>query len=155
MSLNSKQEAYKILYGQGGKFIKTIASTDTQLWAGQESGVRMWKHSDTFEPGSAAATGRRLPRGDEETATFHESASTSQTLCLMIDEGSKLVWSGHKDGKIRSWKMEQQFTDGNAFKEGFSWQAHKNPVLSMAMSFYGKIFLLILLAYTNLGINDY
>ncbi|XP_057781265.1 type I inositol polyphosphate 5-phosphatase 12-like isoform X2 [Salvia miltiorrhiza] len=126
---------------QNGKFIKTIASTDTQLWAGQESGVRVWKYSDTFDPGSFTGTaGRRLPRGDEETATFHESASTSQTLCLMVDEGSKLVWSGHKDGKVRSWKMEQQFTDGNAFKEGFSWQAHRTPVLSMTMSFYGDIW---------------
>ncbi|KAL1533188.1 phosphoinositide 5-phosphatase [Salvia divinorum] len=126
---------------QGGKLIKTIASTDTQLWAGQETGVRVWKYSDTFEPGSVTETaGRRLPRGDEETAMFHESASTSQTLCLMVDEGSKLVWSGHKDGKVRSWKMEQQFTDGNTFKEGFSWQAHKTPVLSMTMSFYGDIW---------------
>ncbi|KAL1559239.1 phosphoinositide 5-phosphatase [Salvia divinorum] len=126
---------------QGGKSIKTIASTDTQLWAGQESGVRVWKYSDTFDPGTFTGTaGRRLPRGDEETATFHESASTSQTLCLMVDEGSKLVWSGHKDGKVRSWKMEQQFTDGNTFKEGFSWQAHKTPVLSMTMSFYGDIW---------------
>ncbi|XP_047942972.1 type I inositol polyphosphate 5-phosphatase 12-like [Salvia hispanica] len=126
---------------QGGKSIKTIASTCTQLWAGQESGVRVWKYSDTFDPGTFTGTaGRRLPRGDEETATFHESASTSQTLSLMVDEGTKLVWSGHKDGKVRSWKMDQQFTDGNAFKEGFSWQAHKTPVLSMTISFYGDIW---------------
>ncbi|KAG6390743.1 hypothetical protein SASPL_148488 [Salvia splendens] len=126
---------------QDGKLIKTIASTDTQLWAGQETGVRVWKYSDTFEPGSVTETaGRRLPRGDEEAAMFHESASTSQTLCLMVDEAIKMVWSGHKDGKVRSWKMDQQFTDGNAFKEGLSWQAHKTPVLSMTMSFYGDIW---------------
>ncbi|KAH6809309.1 Endonuclease/exonuclease/phosphatase family protein [Perilla frutescens var. frutescens] len=123
---------------QGGKFIKTIASADTQLWAGQESGVRVFKYSEAIEAGPVM--GRRLQRGDDETAPFHESASTSQTLCLLVDEGSKLVWSGHKDGKIRSWKMEQQFTDGSAFKEGFSWQAHRNPVLSMTVSFYGDIW---------------
>ncbi|KAG6388382.1 hypothetical protein SASPL_149807 [Salvia splendens] len=126
---------------QGGKLIKTIASTDTQLWGGQETGVRVWKYSDTFEPGSVAEIpGRKLPRGDEEAAMFHESASTSPTLCLMVDEASKMVWSGHKDGKVRSWKMDQQFTDGNTFKEGLSWQAHKTPVLSMTMSFYGDIW---------------
>lgn len=118
--------------------MKTIASTETQLWAGQESGVRIWKYSDAYEPG--ISIGRKAPRGDEEAAPYYESANTSATLCLMVDQGTKLVWSGHKDGKIRSWKMDQQFTDGTAFKEGFSWQAHRGPVLSMAISFYGKFF---------------
>lgn len=100
----------------------------------------MWKYSETTEPAPATGAARRAQRGDEEAAPFHESASISQTLCMVVDEGSKLIWSGHKDGKIRSWKMEQQFTDGNTFKEGFSWQAHRNPVLSMTVSFYGKFF---------------
>ncbi|KAI3470298.1 hypothetical protein Pfo_026961 [Paulownia fortunei] len=125
---------------QAGKFLKTIASTETQLWAGQESGVRVWKYSDAYEPGIGMGTGRRAQRGDEDTAPYYESANTSPTICLMVDQGTKLVWSGHKDGKIRSWKMDQHFSDGTAFKEGFSWQAHRGPVLSMAISFYGDIW---------------
>ncbi|KAL8479188.1 hypothetical protein ACS0TY_026163 [Phlomoides rotata] len=101
---------------QVGKFLKTIACTETQLWAGQESGVRVWKFSDAFEPGNVPVNGRKVHRGDEEAAPFYESISTSPTLCMMVDNGSKLVWSGHKDGKIRSWKMDQQ--DANGFKEG-------------------------------------
>ncbi|KAK6138629.1 hypothetical protein DH2020_027615 [Rehmannia glutinosa] len=121
---------------QAGRFIRTIASTETQLWAGQESGVRVWNYSDAYEPGTG--TGRKVPRGDEDAAPFYESANTSPTICLMIDQGNKLVWSGHKDGRIRSWKMDQHFPDGPAFKEGFSWQAHRGPVLSMVISFYGS-----------------
>ncbi|KAK4489078.1 hypothetical protein RD792_004872 [Penstemon davidsonii] len=123
---------------QVGKFLRTIASTETQLWAGQESGVRVWNYSDAFEPG--IGLGGKARRGDEDAAPFCESTSTSPTICLMVDQGSKLVWSGHKDGKIRSWKMEQHFTVDAVFKEGLSWQAHRGPVLSMTISSYGDLW---------------
>ncbi|KAL6548676.1 hypothetical protein OROGR_008442 [Orobanche gracilis] len=125
---------------QGGKFVRTIASTETQLWAGQESGVRVWNYSDAYEAGIGTGSGRKIPRGDEDAAPFYKSANTSPTMCLMIDQGSKLVWSGHKDGRIRSWKIDQSFSDGTDFKEGFSWQAHRGPVISMTISFYGDIW---------------
>lgn len=124
---------------QVGKFLRAIASTETQLWAGQESGIRVWNYSDAYKPG--IGTGGRARRGDEDSAPFYESANTSPTICLMVDHGSKLVWSGHKDGKIRSWKMEQNFSEETAFKEGLSWQAHRGPVLSMVISSYGKSYL--------------
>ncbi|KAL7145675.1 hypothetical protein ABFS83_07G102600 [Erythranthe nasuta] len=125
---------------QAGKFLKTIATTETQLWAGQESGVRVWKYSDAYEAGIGMISGRKAPRGDEDAAPYFESANTSPTISMMVDQGTKLVWTGHKDGKIRSWKMDQNFSDGTTFKEGFSWQAHRGPVLSMAISFYGDIW---------------
>ncbi|GFP87143.1 type i inositol 1 4 5-trisphosphate 5-phosphatase 12 [Phtheirospermum japonicum] len=123
---------------QVGKFLRTIASTETQLWAGQESGVRVWNYSDSFKPGTGI--GGRARRGDEDAAPFYESASTSPTICLIVDQGTKLIFSGHKDGKIRSWKMDQQFSDENGFKEGLYWQAHRGPVLSMEISSYGDIW---------------
>ncbi|KAI3511418.1 hypothetical protein L1887_18571 [Cichorium endivia] len=124
---------------QVGRFIRTIACTETQLWAGQESGVRFWNFSDAFEPG--LGIGGRARRGDEDAAPFYESANTSPTTCLMIDCASKLVWSGHKDGKIRSWKMDQKPADDTPFKEGLSWQAyHRGSVLSMCTSSYGDIW---------------
>ncbi|KAL8030521.1 hypothetical protein ABFX02_14G291300 [Erythranthe guttata] len=123
---------------QVGKFLRTIVSTETQLWAGQESGVRVWNYSDSYKPGTGV--GGRAPRGDEDAAPFYESTSASPTICLIVDEGSKFVWSGHKDGKIRSWKMDQNLSDDNGFKEGLSWQAHKGPVLSMEISSYGDIW---------------
>ncbi|KAL0341390.1 UNVERIFIED_CONTAM: Type I inositol polyphosphate 5-phosphatase 12 [Sesamum radiatum] len=125
---------------QAGKSSRTIASTDTQLWAGLESGVRVWKYSDAYEPGCGFETGKKTRRGDEDASPFYESANTSPVFCMMVDQGSKLVWTGHKDGKIRSWKMEQNFSDDTAFKEGFSWQAQRAPVLCMTMSFYGDVW---------------
>uniref|UniRef100_A0A5B7APF2 Putative type I inositol 1,4,5-trisphosphate 5-phosphatase 12-like n=1 Tax=Davidia involucrata TaxID=16924 RepID=A0A5B7APF2_DAVIN len=122
---------------QVGKFLRTIACTDTQLWAGQESGVRVWNLSDAYEPG--IGIGGRARRGDEYAAPFYESANTSPTMCLMVDSGSKLVWTGHKDGKIRSWKMDQPLDD-TPFKEGLSWQAHRGPILSMVMTLYGDLW---------------
>ncbi|PWA39931.1 endonuclease/exonuclease/phosphatase family protein [Artemisia annua] len=124
---------------QVGRFIRTIACTETQLWAGQESGVRFWNFCDAFEPG--LGIGGRARRGDEDAAPFYESAITSPTTCMMVDCASKLVWSGHKDGKVRSWKMDQQPVDDTPFKEGLSWQAyHRGPVLSMITSSYGDIW---------------
>ncbi|KAK2998745.1 hypothetical protein RJ639_023184 [Escallonia herrerae] len=122
---------------QVGKFLRTIACTDTQLWAGQENGVRVWNFCDEFELG--IGTGGRARRGNEDAAPFYESANTSPTMCLMVDAGSKLVWSGHKDGKIRSWRMDHTLDD-NPFKEGLSWQAHRSPVLSMVISCYGDLW---------------
>ncbi|XP_075097369.1 type I inositol polyphosphate 5-phosphatase 13-like isoform X1 [Nicotiana tabacum] len=123
---------------QVGKFLRTIACTETQLWAGQESGVRVWNFSDQYEPGMGA--GGRARRGDEDAAPFYESADMSPALCLMVDSGNELIWSGHKDGKIRSWRMDQPSSDDSPFKEGLSWQAHRGPVLSMVISSYGDIW---------------
>ncbi|KAJ8755470.1 hypothetical protein K2173_019268 [Erythroxylum novogranatense] len=123
---------------QVGKFLRNIACTDTQLWAGQESGVRFWSLENAYEPG--CGLGGRVRRGDEDAAPFHESGNTSPTMCLMIDSGNRLVWSGHKDGKIRSWKMDQCVDDNVPFKEGLSWQAHKGPCLSIVMSSYGDLW---------------
>ncbi|CAF2123960.1 hypothetical protein BRARA_C02234 [Brassica rapa] len=130
---------------QVGRFLRNIACTETQLWAGQESGVRFWNFDDAFEPGCGLSG--RVRRGDEDAAPFHESASTSPTTCLMVDNGNRLVWSGHKDGKIMSWKMDHgpdnksdDGEDDTPFSEGLSWQAHKGPVNSIIMSSYGDLW---------------
>ncbi|MCD9642419.1 hypothetical protein HAX54_029245 [Datura stramonium] len=123
---------------QVGKFLRTIACTETQLWAGQESGVRVWNFSDQYEPGMGIGGQER--RGDEDAAPFYEFVDTSPTLCLMDDSGNKLIWSGHKDGKIRSWRTDQPNSDDSLFKEGLSWQAHRGPVLSLVISSYGDIW---------------
>ncbi|XP_059655619.1 type I inositol polyphosphate 5-phosphatase 12-like [Cornus florida] len=122
---------------QVGKFLRTIGCTDTQLWAGQESGIRVWNFSYAHEAG--IGMGGRARRGDEDAAPFHESVNTPPTMCLIVDSGCKLVWSGHKDGKIRSWKTDQPLDD-NPFKEGLSWQAHRGPILSMVMTSYGDLW---------------
>ncbi|KAL0539188.1 hypothetical protein IC582_023370 [Cucumis melo] len=122
---------------QIGKFLRNIVCTETQLWAGQECGVRFWNFENAYEAGSGL--GGRVRRGDEDAAPFYESANTSPTMCLIVDNGNRLVWSGHKDGKIRSWKMDQSL-DEMPFKEGLSWQAHRGPVLAMTITSYGDLW---------------
>lgn len=130
---------------QVGKFLRTIESTETQLWAGEECGVRVWKLSDAYEAG--IGVGGRARRGDEEAAPFYESVSTAPAMCLAIDCGSKLVWSGHKDGKIRSWNMDEELTD-DPFQQGLCWQAHRASVLTLVISSYGKFLFSQLGMYT-------
>ncbi|EPS59208.1 hypothetical protein M569_15601, partial [Genlisea aurea] len=119
-----------------GKFLRTIASTETQLWGGEESCVRVWNYEDAYMPGA----GGRARRGDEDSAPFYESVSTPPTLCLVVDHGSQLVWSGHKDGKIRSWKMGTKVPPEDGLKECLSWQAHRGPVLSIEVSSHGDLW---------------
>ncbi|CAL5394733.1 unnamed protein product [Camellia sinensis] len=123
---------------QVGKFLRTIACTDSQLWAGQESGVRFWNLMDAYHLG--IGVGGRARRGDEDAAPFYESGNTSPTMCLIVDSGTKLVWSGHKDGRVRSWKMDQPVVDDSPFKEGLSWLAHRGPILSMVISSHGDLW---------------
>ncbi|KAH0916789.1 hypothetical protein HID58_031235 [Brassica napus] len=98
------------------------------LWAGQENGVRVWNMEEVYDAG--CGIGGQVQRGDEDTAPFHESVATAPTLCLVADQSNKLLWSGHKDGKIRAWKMDQEqpceaSDDSEPFKERISWLAHR------------------------------
>ncbi|XP_023520635.1 type II inositol polyphosphate 5-phosphatase 15-like [Cucurbita pepo subsp. pepo] len=122
---------------QIGCFLRTISSSESQLWAGSEFGVRFWNFKDLY----AAAEDTAVRNGDEETAPFRESVWTSPTLCLVADEGNRLVWSGHKDGRIRCWRMDIQSLDSNGhFTEALSWQAHRGPVFSLVMTSYGDLW---------------
>ncbi|KAJ8647266.1 hypothetical protein MRB53_000289 [Persea americana] len=125
---------------QVGSFLRNIAATDQQMWAGAESGMRFWNLEDLFRPSAG-----QHQRGDEETAPFRESEGRiPAAMCLIADLANRLVWSGHKDGKIRSWKMEQSLDGsggggGGGFREGLTWQAHRSPVLSIVMTAYGML----------------
>ncbi|KAK9091437.1 hypothetical protein Sjap_024614 [Stephania japonica] len=123
---------------QVGCFLRVVGCTDAQLWAGHEAGVRFWNFRDLYGVGIGASKGKE---GEENAAPFSESDATSPALCIILDGASRLAWTGHKDGKIRSWKMEQSVRDGTAgFKEGLNWRAHRGPVLSMIMTSYGDLW---------------
>ncbi|KAF3789432.1 Type I inositol polyphosphate 5-phosphatase 12 [Nymphaea thermarum] len=119
---------------QTGRFLRNITCIQGQLWAGHESGIRFWNLNDMF-----TEEGTNI-KGDEQTVPFCESARTAPTLCLVVDPANGLIWSGHKDGKIRSWKINPDSSDKSPFREFLTWQAHRNPVLSLAMSSYGDLW---------------
>uniref|UniRef100_A0A2N9EHA8 Inositol polyphosphate-related phosphatase domain-containing protein n=1 Tax=Fagus sylvatica TaxID=28930 RepID=A0A2N9EHA8_FAGSY len=123
---------HPLLETQIGRFLRTITSTDTQLWCATETGLRVWDFKDLYEPG----VGEEFQNGDQDTSPFMESSVTSPTMCLVGDSGTGVVWSGHKDGKIRCWNKDCT----NSFKEGLSWVAHRGPVLSMLITSYGDLW---------------
>ncbi|CAN4114931.1 unnamed protein product [Withania somnifera] len=132
---------------QIGRFLRSLLCTDegSQLWAGSECGIRVWNLSDMYE---ASEDEENEDEEFEDAAPFVESVKTSPTLCFVEDGGSRLIWSGHRDGGIRCWKMESGVRSrekgacgrGAAFKEVLSWQAHSGPVLSMIMTSYGDLW---------------
>jgi hypothetical protein len=127
---------------QVGSFLRTLACDPRgrQLWAGTESGVRVCPLDDAFG-GCAAGTARR---GDEEAAPFRESVPEPPALCVAVDAANWLVWTGHRDGVIRAWRMDQAAAaapgDGAPmFDEAFAWQAFsRTPVLSIVITSYGE-----------------
>ncbi|XP_062105113.1 type II inositol polyphosphate 5-phosphatase 15 isoform X2 [Humulus lupulus] len=118
---------------QIGRFLRTIVATPSQLWAATECGLRLWHLNNLYASG-----------GPEDALPFRESVETSPTLCLVADQGSRVIWSGHRDGKIRCWKMDQNDAAASGtrtyFKESLSWQAHRGPVLSLVITAYGDLW---------------
>ncbi|KAK7278295.1 hypothetical protein RJT34_23321 [Clitoria ternatea] len=132
---------------QIGRFLRSIVASESQLWAASECGVRFWNFKDLYASWCGVGGEERVARsGDEESAPFLESTWTSPTLCLVADEGNRLVWSGHRDGKIKCWHMDHQSSDdnncywNNHFKESLSWHAHRGPVLSLTFTSHGDLW---------------
>jgi len=115
--------------------MRTVVCIGNQLWAGLDSGVRVWSIDDAC---TSTDHSPRL-RGDEETAPFGESISTSPTMCLFPDAANRLVWSGHRDGKVRAWAISVSI-DKDGFEAALTWQAHRAPVLSMVVTSYGELW---------------
>ncbi|KAK3130458.1 hypothetical protein QOZ80_6BG0493710 [Eleusine coracana subsp. coracana] len=146
---------------QAGSFLRTLAAEPQRrhLWAGAESGIRVWALDEVF-----AGWGAGARRGDEESAPFREGVPSPPALCVAVDRANRLLWTGHKDGRIRSWRMDldaaatapppqaadcsvagssSQGGANNApvFREALTWQAYgRTPVLSMVVTSYGEIW---------------
>ncbi|KAI9387489.1 hypothetical protein POPTR_010G177400v4 [Populus trichocarpa] len=117
---------------QIGRVLRTIVTTENQLWGGRENGaVQVWELKEMYG-------------GSDETAPCEESValtSGSGVTCLIGDEGSRVVWSGHIDGRIRCWKMDPgPDSDSSRVREVLSWAAHRGPVMSMIMTCYGDLW---------------
>ncbi|KAL3520460.1 hypothetical protein ACH5RR_018609 [Cinchona calisaya] len=138
---------------QTGRFLRIIVCVDDgkQMWAGSECGLRAWNLADIYGSGlwkdeeedvEEDEEGEFEGYVEEDTAPFVESVKTVGTLCVVGDDANRVVWSGHKDGKIRCWKMDviNNNNGRGRFREGLSWQAHRGPVLSMVMTSHGDLW---------------
>ncbi|XP_030540697.1 type II inositol polyphosphate 5-phosphatase 15-like isoform X2 [Rhodamnia argentea] len=135
---------------QIGRSLGTLVATPSQLWAGGERSVRVWDlTADIF---AAAERGEGVDAEadtEPDTVPYRESmGGISPALCLVADEASQVVWSGHQDGRVRCWSMSFGSSSVAAacsskktrFKEALSWQAHRGPVLSVVISSYGDLW---------------
>ncbi|WCJ38927.1 Type II inositol polyphosphate 5-phosphatase 15 [Euphorbia peplus] len=111
---------------QFGSFFRTITATETQLWGGTESGVlSVWQFKHFYG-------------GNDQTAPHKDSVPVgSPVMCMVADEATRVVWSGHRDGRVKCWKMG---FDSDRFKEVLSWVAHQGAVLSMIVTSYGDLW---------------
>ena len=132
---------------QVGAFLRTLACDPRrrQLWTGAESGVRVWGLHEAFRGWRPSAGPQR--RGDEEAAPFRESVPVPPALCAAVDGANGMVWTGHRDGRIRAWRMDHAAPSpagdpaGTApmSKEALSWQAYsRTPVLAIVVTSYGN-----------------
>lgn len=112
---------------QIGCSLRTLTTTETQLWTGSDNGaVQVWQFKDLYG-------------GCGDSAPHKESVALgSGVMCVVGDEGSRVVWSGHRDGKVRCWKMD---FCSDRFREVLSWVAHSGPILTMIITKYGQSIL--------------
>ncbi|KAK3441286.1 hypothetical protein EUGRSUZ_B01444 [Eucalyptus grandis] len=133
---------------QIGCSLGALVATRSQLWAGGERSIRVWDlAADLY---AAAATGRGDGVDAEpDTVPYRESVDLmSPTLCLVADEASQLVWSGHRDGRVKCWSMSFGSSSSSVaassgktrFRETLSWLAHRGPVLSLVISSHGDLW---------------
>ncbi|XP_057853266.2 type II inositol polyphosphate 5-phosphatase 15 isoform X1 [Cryptomeria japonica] len=119
---------------QDRQTICTIICTGNRLWAGLESGIRFWDIDKAY------GTGRESNPvlGDEDTAPFVSlPLHDTPTTCLVADAARNIVWSGHRDGKIRGWPIDMS---SDAVSSKLTWRAHLGPVLSIAVTSYGELW---------------
>ncbi|KAI3411704.1 IPPc domain-containing protein [Psidium guajava] len=133
---------------QIGCSLGTLVATPSQLWAGGERSIRVW---DLTADIYAAAERDEDVDTEPDTVPYRESVGgMSPILCLVADEASQLVWSGHRDGRVRCWSMSFGSSSSSVaatcsskktrFKEALSWLAHRGPVLSIVISSYGDLW---------------
>ncbi|KAF8038425.1 hypothetical protein BT93_B1078 [Corymbia citriodora subsp. variegata] len=134
---------------QIGCSLGTLVATPSQLWAGGERSIRVWDLTADLYAAAAAARGEGVDT-EPDTGPYRESVDVmSPILCLVADEASRLVWSGHRDGRVMCWSMSFGSSSSSSvapcsrktrFKEALSWQAHRGPVLSLVISSCGDLW---------------
>jgi len=63
--------------------------------------------------------------------------------CLLTDPGHGVVWSGHSDGRVVSWRLEAARAGQPAGLGGgavAAWQAHKGPISALTLTAAGALW---------------
>ncbi|MCO5564876.1 hypothetical protein L7F22_018544 [Adiantum nelumboides] len=117
-----------------------LACTDTLLWLADEQGFIVWDIASAF---SSSCDGQANMKGDEDAAAYKQLKHGFSTTCLFADNTNHLMWSGHKDGKVRAWPIYPDHDGENAANRSdaiVTWQAHQASVLAIVVSSYGELW---------------
>ncbi|KAI5066836.1 hypothetical protein GOP47_0017364 [Adiantum capillus-veneris] len=117
-----------------------LTYTDSSLWLAYEQGFLVWDILTAFR---SSCDGRDNIKGDEDAAAYSQLKHGFSTTCLFADSANHLIWSGHKDGKMRAWSIVLEHDGENAANRNtaiFTWQAHQAPVLAIVVSSYGELW---------------
>jgi hypothetical protein len=114
---------------------KTILCTETSLWAAFDFGLQVW---DIESATGCFSEGVDNLVGDEDAAAYCVlSVHASPTLCLALDIANEIVWSGHKDGKVRAWPAQVKRTRWDPTLPSLVWEGHRTPVTAIVVTSYG------------------
>lgn len=117
--------------------IRTIMCTDTSVWAAFDHGLKVW---DLGAASSSCSEGGNNPLGDEDAASYTVLPS-GPTLCLAMDTGNQVVWTGHRDGKMRAWPHNVRGGDPlkrDPVDQILVWDAHQAPVTAITITPSGE-----------------
>lgn len=121
----------------------TLLATDSAVWAGLDHGIWVWDVADSIRGCTGETSQYTL--GEEDAAAFTVlPVHGSSTSCLVVDTANNIVWSGHRDGMVRSWSTNfNSSTDKTGMKTSmFMWEAHPGPVAAIVLSTYGELWTL-------------
>ncbi|KAG0573387.1 hypothetical protein KC19_VG174200 [Ceratodon purpureus] len=119
--------------------IRTIMCTETSVWASFEHGLKVW---DIEAASSSCSEGSNNPLGDEDAASYTVLTS-GPTLCLAMDTGNQVVWTGHRDGKVRAWPLNIRGGDSqkrDPIEAVLVWDGHQTPVTAITITPYGELW---------------
>jgi hypothetical protein len=117
--------------------IRTIMCTETSVWAAFDHGLKVW---DIEAACSSRSEGSNNPLGDEDAAGYTVLTS-GPTLCLAMDTGNQVVWTGHRDGKVRAWPLNIRGGDSqkrDPVEHVLVWDGHQAPVTAITITPYGE-----------------
>ncbi|KAH7387262.1 hypothetical protein KP509_16G012900 [Ceratopteris richardii] len=111
-----------------------LACTERCLWLACDQHLIMWDIPDSFHSG---CDGKGNICGDEDAAGYHKVSHGFSTTCLFADTGNGIMWSGHKDGKVRAWPISLEQDKSMPI---LTWQAHQTPIFAIVISSYGELW---------------
>uniref|UniRef100_A0A7I4BC76 Inositol polyphosphate-related phosphatase domain-containing protein n=1 Tax=Physcomitrium patens TaxID=3218 RepID=A0A7I4BC76_PHYPA len=118
--------------------IKTALCAGSSLWAAFDHGLKVWDIEDASSGGSE---GSNNSPGDEDAAAYIPLVVNSgATMCLAMDNANQIIWSGHRDGRLRAWPLNIRDGGSQGRDQILEWDGHQAPVTAITITSYGELW---------------